>query len=376
MAALRVLQFCDIINRHDFIDSIVRFANPSHFHVGACVRSLNCNIAEPGYTKELPFWQIAGPTRLQVPKAVFELAGILRSWKVDILHTHHYDQAIIGCFATRLHPRTRLVVGRHYSDAIYRSSKGIKRKTLLGLEQMVNRLATRIIAPSSAIHEILVGWQGIDGRKVDQIPYGFVPEKYNAPSAEYAHRLRTELGLDGQCVFGNFSRLHEEKGHRFLLEAIAGLRASLPNIRLVLVGEGPERSALERQVREFGLETTVLFLGWRKDVVRIMEMVDAVIQPTLQEAFSQVMIETLWMKKPLVITDVSGATDVITDGQNGLLVKKADSPSLARAMSKLAGNAVLRKRLGDAGRAFVENHLTIQRVIPQYELAYLKAMET
>jgi glycosyltransferase involved in cell wall biosynthesis len=106
----------------------------------------------------------------------------------------------------------------------------------------------------------------------------------------------------------------------------------------------------------------------------LMAAMDAVVQPTLQEAFSQVMAEALWMGKPLVITDVSGATDVIRDGENGLLVPKADPNALAGAVARLVADAPLRARLGAAGRAYVEGHLTIEKIIPMYEQVYLRAM--
>jgi glycosyltransferase involved in cell wall biosynthesis len=375
LAVLRILQFADIVNRYDFIDNIVRYADPGLFHVGVCVRSLENNIADPCYTRELPFFQVAGPGRAQVPRASYELAAILRKWNVDVLHTHHYDQAVIGLLATRLFRRTRLVVGRHYSDAIYRSSFGMKRRVLLGLESVVNRSASRIVVPSCMIRDILTSWQGINANKIDLVPYGFVPAKYQVPPSDRLRKLRSDLGLNGRCVFGTFSRLHEEKGHRFLLKAVACLRPRWPNLTLLVVGEGPERAALERQVSELGLESIVRFLGWRNDIIDLMAMVDAVVQPTLQEAFSQVMIEALWMGKPLVITDVSGATDLIDNGRNGLLVPKADSQALGSAIEKLAADESLRKSLGAAGHAFVQLHLSVEKVIPRYERVYLRAMK-
>ncbi len=107
----------------------------------------------------------------------------------------------------------------------------------------------------------------------------------------------------------------------------------------------------------------------------IMAASDVIVQPTLQEAFSQVMAEALWMGKPLVISDVSGAPDIISDGENGLLVPKGDAVALARAIQRVAGDVELRARLGTAGGRFVREHLAIERIIPQYEQAYLQALE-
>ena len=371
---IRVLQFADVVNRHDFIDTIVRRADPERFLVGLCVRVADSNIAAPVYTERTPRWLVAGPSRRAAPRAAWQLARILRGWRADILHTHHYDQAVIGWLATRLHPRTRLVVGRHYSDAIHRLSSPFKKRVLLGVEQMVNRAAARIVSPSTYIREILSGWQGVEPSKIDLIPYGFEPEKYAAPDPADVRRLRAEFGLDGRFVVATFARLHEEKGHRFMASALKRVREQLPNVLWLVVGEGPERAAIERQLREDGLEEAARLVGWRRDAMTIMAAADAVVQPTLQEAFSQAMVEALWMRKALVITDVSGAPDLIEHGCDGLLVPRGDAAALAAAVLDLARDADLRARLGDAGRAHVERRLDIGRIIRLYEESYLRAL--
>lgn len=371
---IRVLQFADVVNRHDFIDTIVRYADRGGFRVGVCVRTAESNIADPGYDDRVPHWVLPGLGRRDLFRTAWRLASLLRRWRADVLHTHHFDQAVIGWLATRLHRRTRLVVGRHYSDAIYRSAAGFKRKALLAVEQAVNAAADRIIAPSRLISDILTVRQGVDRGKVDCIPYGFHADKYVPPDETAVARLRTELGLVDAFVIGNFSRLHEEKGHRFLVEAVRRLRPRVPRLAVLIVGEGPERPALERQVRDSALSDTVRLLGWRRDAMSVMAAVDVVVQPTLQEAFSQVMAEALWMGKPLVISQVSGAPDVITDGVNGLLVPPGDPDSLAAAIDRVADDPALRARVVSAGRTYVETHLTIDRVIAQYEAAYLRAV--
>src|SRR5262249_20944877 len=150
-----------------FIDTIVQRADPERYQVGVCVRSAECNIAAPAYGSSTPRWLLPGTSRRTLPATVGRLARLLRSWKADILHTHHYDEAIIGWLATRIYPKTRLVVGRHYSDAIYRLSSPMKRRLLLALEQRANRAAQRIIVPSTYIHEILSRWQGVSPARID-----------------------------------------------------------------------------------------------------------------------------------------------------------------------------------------------------------------
>ncbi len=367
---IRVLQFADVINRYDFIDNIVQRAAQEQFAIGVCVRTCASNIEVPVYAEDTPRWVLNGKSRREIPRAAYQLASLLRRWRADILHTHHYDQAVIGWLATRIYRKTRLIIGRHYSNSIYRSTTGWKRKTLLSLEQMVNRSAARIIVPSTYIREILTRWQGIDPAKVDLVPYGFVPEKYVPPHPDDVHRLRAELGLEGRFALGNFARLHEEKGQRFLIRAMEDLHADFPQLALLIVGEGPERAALEQQIRDAGLGDVVRLLGWRRDAMRVMAAVDAVVQPTLQEAFSQVMAEALWMGRPLVITDVSGASDIIQDFHNGLLVPKGDPWALRVAIERLVCDDGLREELATNGIHYVTQNLRLENIIRQYEKSY------
>lgn len=381
MSPIRVLHFAKVFYRYDFVDTVIRHANPSQFTMMACTLSVKSNMGPPDYTVlGIPQWVLPGQCRREYPFTILRLARLLQRVRVDILHIHHYDEAIIGWLATRIHRKTRLVVGRHYSDAIYRLPSSVKRRVLkqralLSIEQAVNRAATRIIVPSAQAFEILTKWQGINPEKVDLIPYGFEPEKYVSPPLSDIHRVREELGLNGRFVLATFGRLQEEKGHRFLLEAVAQLKKQFPHLLLLLAGEGPERPAIESQIQEAGLQNVVRLLGWRRDAMLLMAAVDAVVQPTLHEAFSQVMVEALWLQKPLIITDVSGAPDIIRDGENGLLVPRGNAIALAHAIARLACDAALRTRIGSMGRTYVEEHLSINKIIHLYEQAYMRAME-
>jgi glycosyltransferase involved in cell wall biosynthesis len=371
---IRVLQFAGCINRFDFIDNIIQYVDSKRFSMGVALGSANCNIEEPVFPPDTPRWVVPWKSRTEVFAAARRLAHILRDWRADILHTHHYDEALIGWLATRLYPRTRLVVGRHYSDAIYRSTTGLKQRAMLMAEQTVNRAAARIIVPSSFIVEILTRRQGVPFSKVDQVPYGFVAAKYAAQGPNTREEVRRELGLEDRFVVGNFARLYKDKGQRYLIQAMALLRSRVPEATLLIAGEGPERATLEGLVQDLGLVNLVRFLGWRRDAIALMSAVDVVVQPTLQEAFSQVMAEALFMARPLIITDVSGAPDIIRHGENGLLVAREDPSALTDAIVRLASDPALRESMARSGRDYVRDHLSIEAVILRYELAYLQAM--
>jgi glycosyltransferase involved in cell wall biosynthesis len=204
---------------------------------------------------------------------------------------------------------------------------------------------------------------------VKVIHHAFSPEKWKDAESIDREVLRTSFGLRG-VVFANISRMHEEKGHIYLLRGIALARQRIPGLEVLLIGDGPLRGSIEKEIGRLEIRDCVKILGWRKDALEIMAAVDVVLHPTLHEAFSQTMIEALYLRKPLVITPVSGAVDVIEDEVNGLLIPARDPDAIAAAMQRLAADGSLRRRLGEAGRSFVERNLSVGKIIPEYENLY------
>ncbi len=370
---IRILEFADVINRSDFIDTIVQFADPAEFEVSVCVRSEEHNIAKPEFSPKTKYKFLAGNSRRDAVRTAWKLSRLLKEWKIDILHAHHFEQAVVGWMATRFCRSSKLVIGRHYSDSIYRQQSKYKKKGLLAVEQIINKAAKRIIVPSVYILNILKDQQGVDPKKVDVVLYGFDPKKYSSISDQNVKLVQEGLGMEDRIVFGNFSRLHEEKGHRYLVEAAKGVVAEIPNALVLIVGEGNERAALEKQIETNDLCNTVKLLGWRKDAMEIMSACDVVVQSTLQEAFSQVMCEALWLQKPLIISDVSGAVDIINEA-TGVMVPKGDAHALSSAMIELAKDTEKRREIGENGSNFVNRELSIDKMIKEYEDSFRKAM--
>ena len=371
---IRVLQFADLINQHDFIHSIVMNADPREFEISVAVREERSNIAAPVYSERTKKFLVPGQGRSHLFRSARQLAQILREEKIDILHTHHYDQALIGALAIRHYPETKFIFGRHYCYNLYRIPSLIKRNLFLAAENWTDRKARRIIVPAQTIRDILVH-QGINSEKIDVIPYGFVPEKYaGAAQATNASTLRQELNSEGKFVFATFARLHEEKGHRYILQALKTVQRERPDAVLWIVGEGPHRAGVEQKIRDLGLQDSVRMLGWRRDAMQLMAAADVVLHASLVDAFCQIMGEAMWMRKPLIISRVVGALDIIQNGVNGMLVPLADSAALADAMLRVANDRDLYERLWSNGAKFVSQELSLEKAITRYQDSYRKAM--
>lgn len=368
---IKILQFTSLGNRYDMVDNIVQFADKEKFEVGICVRTDRIHIELPVYQKDT-FYRVLNKdlSRKAIPQTVWHLAQVLREWKPDILHTHHYEEAFIGFLAKKLCSRIKLIVGRHYSDFFYCLPQGVKTRALLKIEGLSNNAAEKIIVPTRSVAELLIERQDISSNKVKVIPYGFVDEKFDQPSDADIKKLRSELNFEGRFVVGNFSKLITEKGLSYLIMAAARLRSKIPHLLIVIAGEGRDQKIFERQVSKLGLEGTIKFLGFRQDAMTLMSAVNVVAQTSLQEAFGQVVVEAMWMKKPIVTTDVGVAADIIETEVNGILIPKSDENSIAKALEKLANDEFLCQKLADNGQKFVKNNLAIKKIIKTYEDTY------
>lgn len=369
----RVMHFASVINRYDFIDTVIKHADPSRFEMLACTFNGKSNIESPGYeTAGIPHVRLNVTRRSQYTLAPVRLARLLRSERVQVLHTHHYDEAFIGVMAAKLARTPTVVIGRHYNDELYLLTAGAKLCSLLVVEGVCNRLARAIVVPSTTIRSLLVERQGVPAEKVWVIPYGFdfTADRYRVHEESEIRAIRRELGLEGAFVIGNFGRHHPLKGQDYLLRAFAEFIKEFPKARLLMVGDGPFHGGLQSLAEGLGICRQVLFTGWCKDASRLLGVVDVVVHPTLHEAFSQLMVESLAHRRPLIITDVSGVLECIEDGRTGIIVPRRDSHAIVKALRWVAEHREEARRLGVLGSEYIRETLDIRLTIRRYEACY------
>lgn len=362
---IRVLHFADVINRHDFISSVMVHVNPNALTMLATTLTGQGTFDQRSSTLRVVNLDTRG--RWDYPRAVWQLRSLVSATQTDIVHAHHYEPVALAVLAL-VASKKRLVIGRHYSDSIHRQSHGARRRLYLAVEGLCNRRAARIVVPSRLVQQVLVR-QGVPVEKIVRIPYGFDFSRFE-PASNAAVSVASGLWRPGPGVrLATFARCHREKGHRTLLKAVRELHADGFPLRWLIVGDGPDRPALSREVVAAGLGDIVSFAGWRTDTVDIMAATDVVVQPTLGEAFSQVMVEAMAMRRALVISDVGGVRDVVEDGVSGIVVPPGEPGPLAAALTQLA-SPDRRFELGRRAGARVRSELDIRVVVRQFERMY------
>src|SRR6266545_2825587 len=277
----------------------------------------------------------------------------LRERGVDVVHTHDVYGNIWGVPMGRLAGAKVLASRRWWKRT---------RRGLLAVNRIAYQFAHWVLANSPAVAAMLQQEERVSPRKIATItnflePAAFVRRSTAAMAdARRALRLPTDVPL-----VGIVARLAAVKDHATLLRAIALLPAGV-QLEAALVGDGPERGALERLATELGVGSRVHFLGELPPRPTAHELFDISVLCSLSEGSPNSVLEAMAVARPVIATRVGGVADTITHDVNGLLIAPGDARGLAAALARLASHSALRARLGAAAQVAATGY-TASRVV-------------
>ena len=165
-------------------------------------------------------------------------------------------------------------------------------------------------------------------------------------------------------------RLDSYKGVNFLLEGFKELLSKVDNLRLIIIGNGPDESILKDKAKDLGILGFVAFKGRREDILTELYTTDIFVLPSLSEGMSNVLLEAMACGLPVVATSVGGNSDLIKDRHNGLLIPPRDSMKLCEALLELLEDGDLAQRLGKEARNTVERYYSMECVVDNYITLY------
>jgi glycosyltransferase involved in cell wall biosynthesis len=287
----------------------------------------------------------------------------------DILHINlpsAYDACLSSvAMAAKLAGYSRAVTTEHL-PLIRRRYRKFPGKVLFG------ESLDAIIVPARATRSFVVDLHRMPWEKTRIIPYGVEEPEPLAAGVEETLRERTDAPR-GTLILGIVGRLTERKGHRFLLDALTILRdsAGLPPMRVWVIGEGEDRAKIEEMIASRGLGETVRLVGPRADAAALMRLLDCLVVPSLMETTPFVILEAMAAGRPVVASSIYGIPEMIEEGRSGSLVVPGDAAGLARALSPLLTDAVLRDRYGRRGRERFEATFSADRMARATEAVYL-----
>jgi len=230
------------------------------------------------------------------------------------------------------------------------------------------RRADKVISVSQATADWLVQERGVAADKVMIIPYGVNVDKFNAEPKTIS---RTELGVpEDAFIIGQVSRLNEQKGHVYLIDAAPQIVEKIPNVKFVLAGDGPSRGIIEEKIAAHNLQDYFILLGARRDVPEIIRQFDIFTLPSLYEGLPNVILEAMSTSLPIVATPADGTKEAIVDGESGILVPMQNPQALAEQLIRTAQDAALRKRLGTAARKRAVDVFSLQGQVNKFQDLY------
>lgn len=289
-----------------------------------------------------------------------KLWRLLRSRKVDVVHTHTAHGLFDASLCSLLIPRLKLVHTFHFGNYPHTSPR------IIWMERVCSRVADRLFAVGTVQRKQIQAVYRLGDHRIDTICNGVsIGTSFGDPA------FRKQIGAENHILIGTIATLITQKGLTYLLDVAKVIKSSGRKAMFVVVGEGKLRTELEAKRRLLKLEETVVFTGWVADAAdAALPAFDIFFQPSLWEAMSMVILEAMAARKPIVATRVGENGLIIEDGIDGLLVEPMDVPGMAAALGRLIDDAGLRVRLGQAARSKVERRFTIQHMVEEYEAVY------
>jgi len=292
-------------------------------------------------------------------RVMLKLFRLFKANKVDVIHTHHFNQLFYCALAAKL-SGVRIVHTEH-DIADYIDSP--RRRRIL---RVLSTFCHRIVAVGAEVESYFRDQVGIPQRKLCVARAGVELTTEDARSD-----VRRELGLSSEDrVAGIVARLSPEKNHAMLLSAFADAVGRMPHARLLIVGEGPEQPAIAETIGKRSLNDHVKLLGVRRDVPRILSACDAFVLSSKREGLPIAVLEAMAAAKPIVATDVGDLNVLVKNDQTGQLVPPGEAGALADALCKMLGDPAQAERMGRAGRELVAREFSLEAMIKTHESMY------
>lgn len=240
------------------------------------------------------------------------------------------------------------------------------------LDRFSERFVDRFIVVSEALKKRLMERHRLAQEKIIKISNGIELQQYYQRS-EWAAKIKAEFNI-GPTVYlvGAIGRLVWQKGLAYFIQAIKEIdvKYSAQNIKYLVVGEGRQKEALQRQAENLGISDKVIFCSFRDDIREILSALDILVLPSVLEGQPVILLEAMATGKAVVASDIEGVNETVLDNQSGLLVRPKDPSLLAEAIVGLSRDKDKRDQMGKRARKIVEERFDIKEKIKQHEMLY------
>lgn len=296
--------------------------------------------------------------------ACWRLAALCRQERFDLLHAH-----------TRVTQVLARLVSKLTGIPVVTTAHGFYRPKWF--RRVFACWGDRVIAVSPLAADALKDAHGVEASRITVIYNGLDTERFTRDLLSLRPlEIRQRLEIPPKAlVLGAVSRLVEDKGHSYLIEAARLLKDEGIPVYVLIVGDGRERERIRSLVREKGLEGSVRLLPGTQNLAELYSIMDLFVHPaTYKEGFGLSLAEAMLALKPVVVTNIEAVNAFIRDEVNGLIVPPKDAGALAEAVRRLTNDPLLAARLSENGRESVLEVCSLERMAAETEHVYRKVL--
>ena len=297
-------------------------------------------------------------------RTVFELRKYVKENKIILIHSHGYKSNFYSLLCSINTKIKRIATCHNWLGG------GVKMRFYESLDKFLLKRFDKVVAVSDLLKEEIINSK-ISKEKVVVISNGIDIGRFGVLASGSRLRIKQALGIkESDKVMGTISRLSIEKGHDCLLKAFAKIALKFPDVKLVIVGDGPLLSSLRLQAASLKLGDKVIFTGIRNDIPEILGMMDIFVLPSLVEGMPMVLLEAMAAQKPIVATKVGAVPKLIEHNKTGLLIEPKDPDSIYASIAVLLQDKEKAKLVSLNAFERVKNEFSSSLMAQKYSAVY------
>ncbi|MDQ3634931.1 MAG: N-acetyl-alpha-D-glucosaminyl L-malate synthase BshA [Acidobacteriota bacterium] len=298
-----------------------------------------------------------------------KMATVMRAEKLDLLHVHyaipHSISAILARESIKQKRYVPVITTLHGTDiTLVGADRSYLPITKYGLQQ-----SDGVTAVSRFLKQATI--ETFDFDEIEVIPNFICQTHYQR---NFDLPLRKELVNDGEKLLVHVSNFRPVKRPQDCIEIAAKVREKGGNVRLIMVGDGPERSACEYRAEQLGIKKYTKFVGKRDNIADYLAVADIFLLPSESESFGLAALEAQACEVPVIASRIGGIPEVITDGETGFLSDIGDTEKMSDDVIKLLNDDEMRRAFGEKSRELAVLRYSAAEIIPQYMKFYEKIL--
>lgn len=310
---------------------------------------------------------VAWSRRKPVLRAARQLAESLRGCRIDLLHCHNTYANLVGLAAARMAPVRTL------TTVYVWSGYGVKRRLLQWIDAQLLSRFDQVTAHCETALQATVA-RGIPADQISLLTCGFADRVAHLDRAE-RDAARAAMGVaPGETVLIKVARFWPEKRHDVLLRAFQSLLRRTSDIQLWIPGVGPEESRVRALAAELGVADRCRFLGFRTDLPELLAMADLQVHTSDEEGVPLAILSGMAAGKPIVSTRAGGISEVVRDGQSGVLTPVGQPEPFAEAVYALIRDVGRQHALGRAAQRFIDTEYSLSAATARVERLYAEVV--